>query len=194
MDMSLNGKMIYPVVYKLPLGIANNSNESQLHSLYGDTSIMYRIYKTIPREHRNLVYMNINVTTYPEERLLVYNLFKNKPWVTVENPQNNIGARENFLKQMRWNNFVICPRGNGIDTHRMWEALYMECIPIVKKHQVFDQFYDDFPICWIDDWSQVTVSFLENEYLRLTSPYQNWNWNKLKIGYWKRLIESCLYF
>ena len=30
--------------------------------------------------------------------------------------------------------FVICPEGNGIDTHRMWEALYLRTIPIIKKY------------------------------------------------------------
>lgn len=29
--------------------------------------------------------------------------------------------------------FVICPRGNGKDTHRFWEALYRGAIPIVLK-------------------------------------------------------------
>jgi hypothetical protein len=27
--------------------------------------------------------------------------------------------------------YVICPRGNGIDTHRVWEALYLGVVPVV---------------------------------------------------------------
>ena len=29
--------------------------------------------------------------------------------------------------------YVTCPEGNGIDTHRFWEALYLETIPVIKK-------------------------------------------------------------
>lgn len=29
--------------------------------------------------------------------------------------------------------FIACPRGNGIDTHRLWETLYRGSIPIVKN-------------------------------------------------------------
>lgn len=29
--------------------------------------------------------------------------------------------------------FVACPRGNGIDTHRFWETLYRGGIPVVRK-------------------------------------------------------------
>jgi len=30
---------------------------------------------------------------------------------------------------------MICPRGNGIDTHRFWECLYRGVVPIVKDSQ-----------------------------------------------------------
>ena len=29
--------------------------------------------------------------------------------------------------------YIACPRGNGTDTHRFWEALYRGSIPVVKK-------------------------------------------------------------
>lgn len=29
--------------------------------------------------------------------------------------------------------FIVCPRGNGIDTHRFWETLYRGSIPIVEN-------------------------------------------------------------
>lgn len=29
--------------------------------------------------------------------------------------------------------FVACPRGNGIDTHRFWETLYRGSVPVVKR-------------------------------------------------------------
>ena len=30
--------------------------------------------------------------------------------------------------------FELCPEGNGMDTHRFYEALFLNTIPIVKKN------------------------------------------------------------
>jgi len=39
-------------------------------------------------------------------------------------------------------NHYLCasPRGNGIDCHRTWEALYFDCVPIVPKHLMYNHF------------------------------------------------------
>lgn len=29
--------------------------------------------------------------------------------------------------------FIACPPGFGADTHQMWEALYLDCVPVVKR-------------------------------------------------------------
>lgn len=35
-----------------------------------------------------------------------------------------------FQARLRRYRFVIAPRGNGLDTHRLWEALYADAIPV----------------------------------------------------------------
>ena len=39
---------------------------------------------------------------------------------------------EEYERDLLTSNFVLCPEGNGIDTHRVWEALYSGSIPIVR--------------------------------------------------------------
>jgi hypothetical protein len=172
-------------VISLPLGITNNTNESDLHPVYGDldsmVSIMNQDVKLI-----NLVYMNFNINTYPQERQIVWNLFKDKEWVTIGKIINTIEGRTNFLREIKSHSFVLCPRGNGIDTHRLWETLYMGSIPIVKKHNGYKQFYD-LPICFVDNWDQITPEFLEMEKIRIVN--SNYCLEKLKIGYWVEKIN-----
>lgn len=36
-------------------------------------------------------------------------------------------------KVMKACSHVLCPRGNGVDTHRHWEALYRGAVPVVEK-------------------------------------------------------------
>ena len=79
----------------------------------------------------------------------------------------------------------MCPNGNGVDTHRLWETLYLKSIPIVK-HSINADFYFDLPIVFVNDWKEITKDFLINEYDRIASA--NWNLEKLNFDYWKNKI------
>lgn len=36
--------------------------------------------------------------------------------------------------------FVACPPGNGLDTHRVWEAMYLGCIPIILRSHLTEEY------------------------------------------------------
>ena len=159
-------------VYSLPLGITNNTDESPIHSIYGDLDCMITIMNDKKYERNNLVYMNFNINTYPQERQVVYNLFCDKTWVTIGETINSLEGRTSFLRDVKKHDFILCPRGNGIDTHRLWESLYMGSIPIVKKDIAFQEFAD-LPICFIDDWSDISEEFLKGEKNRIKNTTYN---------------------
>jgi hypothetical protein len=49
--------------------------------------------------------------------------------------------------------FVACPRGNGTDTHRFWEALYRGSIPVVKESRWSNSIRDlGLPILELREW------------------------------------------
>jgi hypothetical protein len=52
--------------------------------------------------------------------------------------------------------FVVSPPGRGYDCYRTWEALAVGCVPIVLS-SVNDDFYKQFSIMIVEDWTQVTV-------------------------------------
>ena len=173
-------------VFALPLGITNDTKESHLHPIYGNLECMELVMREdVPRA--NLVYLNFNIATYPAERARVWNLFKDEPWVTVGSIENTIPGRTKFLREIKAHAFVLCPRGNGLDTHRLWETLYMGSIPIVKR-DVGNREFEDMPICFIDEWEQVTESFLKEEAERLKQPC--FSLEKLKMSYWVNRISS----
>jgi len=175
-----------PNIFAIPIGITNDCDDSPIHRIYGNISVMEQALSE-PRTIKNTAYMNFQINTYPQERELVYNMFKNKPWVTVGSAEHTLNGRLRYLRDIRSHKFVLCPRGNGVDTHRLWETLYMDCIPIVKRHIAMNDF-TDLPICWIDDWSEVTPEFLESEYKRITQ--STWNLEKLNFSYWAKLIQT----
>jgi hypothetical protein len=56
--------------------------------------------------------------------------------------------------------FVVCPYGNGLDTHRVWEALALGCIAIVKPGP-FASMYQGLRVLCVRRWSDVTPELLD---------------------------------
>lgn len=175
-------------VQGIPLGITNNTNESSVHPIYGDVHMMVDVAKQ-PRDIHNLVYMNFSIETYPNERRMVWDIFERQPWVTSETPENSMEGRRRFLQNARNHSFVLCPRGNGVDTHRLWETLYMGSIPIVI-HDIAHSDWTDLPILFVDSWDEVTEERVRKELVRIEST--SWNTEKLLIGYWIERIKHSV--
>ena len=164
---TVNKNSRYENIYSIPLGITNNTNESKLHSIYGDLDCMIKVMNE-EVNYKKLVYMNFNINNYSQERQYIWDFFKNEKWITIGNIVNTIEGRTQFLRELKSHSFVLCPRGYGVDTHRLWETLYMGSIPIVKKNFGYEDFYD-LPICFIDDWNQINEEFLEKEKIRINN-------------------------
>jgi hypothetical protein len=169
----------------LPLGITNYTNESDIHPILGNTQIILDVLKNnYTKEY--LLYMNFNINTH-YERPNLYFTFKNYDWCHEGIISNTIEGRKRFLEDINKSKFVLCPRGNGIDTHRLWETLYMKSIPIVKYHITHSNLID-LPILFINDWTEINKEFLENKYEEIINKY--WNMDKLKISYWLNYIKD----
>jgi hypothetical protein len=172
--------------YGLPLGITNDCDDSPLHKVYGNREIMVDVYnESIKKE--NLSYINFNISNYPTERQFIFDKFKNESWIKIGDIDNSIEGRKRFLRDLRSSKFVFCPRGNGKDTHRIWESLYMGSIPIVKYENAHHLF-TDLPILFIKEWNEISEDFLNEMYEEMIN--KEWNMDKLKINYWKKFIKK----
>jgi len=87
--------------------------------------------------------------------------------------------------------FVLSPHGNGYDCHRLWEALVLGCIPIVKT-SVLDGLYEDLPVLIVKEWSDVTKELLENtiEAFKTKHKANEFNYDKLTLKYWVDKINT----
>lgn len=172
-----------PRVHSIPLGIKNYDYQYFPENKdMGDKSLFVEMINSPRPVPKNLVYMNFDVTTYPAERVKVFDLFKDRHYVTVESRTN----MRTYLTGLKSHTFALCPRGNGVDTHRMWEALYMGCIPIVHRDLAMEDFYD-LPICFIDSWDEVNEAFLEEAKKRIVIDME-----KLKMKFWINKIKASI--
>ena len=83
-----------------------------------------------------------------------------------------------YVAGLRESQFVACPRGNGIQVYRVWEALLLGAVPIVLRTHfpTHDALYAKLPVVMIgpstarpkfDAWTMVTPDFLRRERARI---------------------------
>jgi hypothetical protein len=78
---------------------------------------------------------------------------------------------------------VLVPRGNGLDTHRVYEAMYFNAIPVVLSGQL-DHFYEGLPVLIVQSWAELTEVFLRLNYVKNRLRLTNW---KRTNSHWKRV-------
>ena len=135
----------HPKLESIPIGIAN---EIWPH---GNEDVFKEVMDEKITKER-LIYVNFDVSTNRSERKYCLNEI-NKNGLEMG---NKLPLKE-YLEEVAKSYFVVSPNGNGVDCHKTWESLYLKTIPIVTKSTNID-FYKDFPIFVINDWSEFNPS------------------------------------
>lgn len=162
----------------IPIGIANEY-EKNLSSK--DFKILNSDFFD---EKEYLLYVNFNINTNRRKRAHLYDLFKNNPKFLVSSHNTNkIIYKNNIMRS----SFVLCPEGNGINTHRFWETIYLGSIPVVEERSHYESFRD-LPVLVVDKYDNITnevlLDFLNNN--RNTE----YNLEKLNFEYWNKEITK----
>ena len=71
--------------------------------------------------------------------LLLVSEKQSKHSTTIERENKDLVG---YLDSLIRYKYVLCPEGNGIDTHRFWETIYAGSIPVSKKHITGAEFFD----------------------------------------------------
>jgi hypothetical protein len=94
--------------------------------------------------------------------------------------------------------FWISPRGNGIDCHRTWEALYLDIIPVVWN-STLNSLYANLPVVIINNHTDLTEPFLREQLQKIaikkktqliSSSPEGYHYEKLHNAFWRRMILS----
>jgi hypothetical protein len=132
-----------------------------------------------------LIYANFNKYTNLNVRQNVENICKNEKHITWDNPNKSYNT---FITECLDHEMIVCPEGNGPDTHRFWETLYIGRVPIAKKNIATEDFID-LPVVWLDSWEELTdENFIIHKFRQTKSK----NLNLCLMNYWENLIKSLL--
>ena len=178
------------ISHPIPIGVTNNTNESDYHRLFGNNDLILKANQVdFLQKSNGLVYGCFSTQTNPRERMPLARLFSQSKH-TLDEPEFSVEGRVRYLENLRRHAFTACPVGNGIDTHRLWEVLYMGGVPIIRKNAVLESLLVDLPYVLVNDWNQINdAKFLQDSWDRL-SVNENYNFDKLKLNFWLDFIHS----
>jgi len=150
---------------QLPLGLRDHQYNSHhvLSAIINEPEV--------PRDI--LCVVNFLIQTNTSERQYVYDLFKDNKLCSVDhgymyysksfafNDEETQTRRVDFYRKLKRSKYALCPAGTGIDTHRVYECIYLGAIPIVKTSPL-DSLYAGMPIKIVQEWTDV-IPLLEND-------------------------------
>ncbi len=171
-------KKKHPKFHPLPLGVLQDPSHYKKRESLG--AFLTELRETT--EKRHLVYMNFADENKPDRKKL-------KQYLNGQEFCKR-GTRLPFfkyLKEMASCTFTLAPAGLGPDSYRVWEALLVGSIPVLKSSSI-DPLLEDLPVLIVSKWSEITKEFLEKKYHEISS--KKYNINKLYMEYWLAKIKK----
>ena len=170
-------------VIPAPYGVQRRMNQSDDRIEKLIDSMEY-----VPSNPRGLLYVSHNESSNAK-RLGIKSLFYDKDWAEVNEQRVPYNV---FLYNLSGSKFMICPVGNAIDCHRNWEVIYMRRVPVMTRDPYLEELYKDYPVLFVDDYSQVTKELLiEND--DLFQRAQTMDLSRLTLPtFFDRIVEKAL--
>ena len=138
----------------LPIGFANSMWPHGNISIFKNSQFIENTIKS------KKIYFNFNINTSLNKRQKCFDSLKNK---LINLP--NLPPRDNLMRLSEYE-FSICPEGNGVDTHRLWESIYLKTVPIVIESEFTTiLFKNNIPLVVLKSWDDLDINSLNyNDY------------------------------
>jgi hypothetical protein len=177
-----NPTFYHPKFIALPIGLENPywnpSKTIFIRNLNLNTDI-------IPWKNRKYsIYLNFSPHTNQAAReylLTFYSQFKDaliiKERVSYATYMNQIGNSK----------YVLCPRGNGLDTHRYYETILMGAIPIVENSTLYSIFKESTTLV-LNSFKDLNQTMLD--YPERFIPRTDFSRDVVMMDYWLKKISD----
>ena len=160
----------------IPIPIGVNNSYYEMHPSSKD---IVKAYAKLENEKTDKVYVNFNINTKQFHRFhTLRTVSKNDNFFI----QKRKLKKDEYLRELSQFKYTLCPWGNGYDTHRVWESIYLGSVPIVKFHKLYKPI-KSIPSITIKSFKnldfnnfKVNLNEIENE--------------KIYFSYWSHLISN----
>lgn len=155
----------------LPIGLANRQ--------WGSERIEQLLQASRNIEKTNLMYVNLS-PTHPT-RVEAISVASRMQGATVESGIDY----PRYMESLARHKFCLCPRGNGLDTHRFWESIYLDTIPVITRSDWMAA-YAELPVVVLENWAALESVDLEREYVKIKATA--YRFDRLSLDYYRRRI------
>ena len=167
-----------PLLHPIPIGVNNFYNKN-----YFDNNIQNLFKKKKILNKDKTIYVNFTINTNNQHRSEAMKSVQllNSEYTNIDMSHDSV----KYIKGLSTSKYTLAPWGNGIDTHRFWEALYLGSTPITMQN-VHYQAFKTLPVVLLDNFSELNFENLEKN-------YEQFNPDKiveLDIDYWINFIRS----
>jgi hypothetical protein len=196
-----NNKTNSGKVIAIPIGLMNyeHSSRGEEHGLgWFEKSQVPFISEFIELSEKvipsKLVYANFTISTNSNHRSAIKNILDVVEHIDWVQPDNSLGYVKEFYnpfyKKILEYECVLCPDGNGIDSHRFYETLYLNRIPITFNREYYYKLHHHFPCILITDIEMLkNKNYMEGEINRVKN--MEWDKSKLTNKFWEnKILES----
>jgi hypothetical protein len=157
-----NATTRHPRIEPLPIGI---SNAMWPHGRLGPLARAMRRQSRRPRTQP--IFVQFVAANHPSRGPALEALTANFPQAISDGAP--LLPWRDYLDLLGTHRFAACPRGNGLDTHRFWESLYLGVVPVVERTGLAEHWAaQGLPVVIVDAWSEVTPERLQAEEARLS--------------------------
>jgi len=180
-------------IHSLPLGLTNDCDDSPIHRILGNERHFLQAdqHSHYREDFDGSIYANFTIKNNSRERLPLMKILSELKMVSVGELVISERGRIDYLMNLRRHSLVPCPEGNGIDTHRIWETLYMGGTPVIKRSKYLQPLLVDLPVIFVNQWSEITDrKIMEQKWYALSESHLALN--NLKLSFWTRKIESSV--
>ena len=144
----------HPKIEMIPIGFANSQWK------HGNPNVITNTIKNLNNiKKNNDIYFYFNIHTNFNKRNDCYEKLRN--YIKISDKK----SEEEYFDYLATFKFAICPEGNGIDSHRLWECFYFKIIPIVLDNTFIRIVKNKYklPMIIINDWNDLIGMELKYE-------------------------------
>ena len=169
------------LIFTLPIGI-----ENLRWGVNGHPKLLKKI---SPRSPNESILFGPFGETHPLRKDVINEFTKDSgPWKVLPSKRMSAKSYSNIAKKFR---YVAAVRGNGIDTHRLWESLYRGIWPIVQNDS-WSKSFDGLclPILKVEKWN--TTSLIQDFEFFPKTFFNPADYDALWMPFWESKIRSFL--
>ncbi len=174
----------HPKIFQIPMGqtiyyFENSETPALMRTLF-EMSLQ-------SPEKQHFLYMNHTPRKHGSRDQIV-RLFEHAPYCFTRNYSDRAYvslSQKEYYKDLAASRFTLSPFGLETDCVRTWEALVLNCTPIVE-HTFVDALFDDLPVIFVHQWEEIDEEFLE----RKSRELKGLRCEKALFSYWHQLIKD----